>query len=621
MWMGSSRIVCVAAASVTLAASFSHAQFSLTLLHHSDGESRLTSAGDSATLQQYGGVARFKTVVDNLRAASVNSLTLSNGDMFLAGPQLDAVLSNPAAPFYDGLAQNLIGYDAKALANHEFDFGPGVARRYLNEFSVTPFVGANVSYTAEPTLAPLVGTKLVRSTVRNIGGSQVGIVGIMVPNLASISSPGPGVTVNPDVVSAVQAEVDALTASGINKIVVMGQQQSINNDIAMIPLLRNVDVVISGGGGEIVANPGATLVPGDSRPGSLGGLTNQYPLPINDADGRTVQLVGTSGFYKYVGKLDLTFNAAGEVTAASGDPIRVASLTADPVNGVAADPTIQSQVVAPVQAHIAGLAAAPVGRSTVDLEGRRNGPSGTGIRRTETNLGNLVADSIAWEAQRQAYDLNELGAFSNPIIGLQNGGGIRNDSLIPAASGPDENLSRLTTFQVNAFANFVTVIPDITPTLLKEVLEHSVSNIANNDGRFAQVSGIKYTFDATLPVGSRVLDVTLDFGGDSQLVLIDDGVIQAGAISVNLATIDFLANGGDSYTMLTGLPRIILPATYQQALENYIEGSLNAGGLGRLVTDAQYPMGGGPRPLVNFIPEPATLSLLVASAALMLRRR
>ncbi len=628
--MRSKTLVLTTAAMATLAG-IAHAEFSLTLLHHSDGESRLTSAGDTATLQQYGGVARFATLVNQIRSNNPNTLLLSNGDMFLAGPQLDATLSNPAAPFYDAVAQNLIGYDAHAPANHEFDFGPSVARRFFDTFDAgNKFVGANVDYTSEPTLASLVGNKLVKSHVVEVGGQKVGIVGIMVPNLASISSPG-GVSVDPNVVGTVQAEVDRLRngAPGVdpvNKIIVMGQQQSINNDIAMIPQLRGVDVVISGGGGELVANSNAVLVPGDTRPATLGGLANQYPLRVNDADGSTVQLVGTGGFYKYVGKLDLTFDNAGNVTVATGNPVRVASKSADPINGVDADATIQQHVVNPVAQHIAGLGASAVGRSTVELEGRRNGPNNTGIRRSETNLGNLVADSLVWEAQRQlqasGLNTNTAEGQPRPMIGLQNGGGIRNDSLIPAATSAADNLSRLTTFQVNAFANFVTVIPDITPTLLKQILEHSVSNIANNDGRFAQVSGIKYSFNASLPVGSRVLDVILDFGGENPILMIDDGVIQAGAVNVDLATIDFLASGGDSYTMLTGLSRQILPATYQQALENYIAAPRLNGALGRAVTAEQYPFGGGPRPLVSYqIPEPATLGAIAGMGILALRRR
>ena len=82
--------------------------------------------------------------------------------------------------------------------------------------------------------------------------------------------------------------------------------------------------------------------------------------------------------------------------------------------------------------------------------------------------------------------------------------------------------------------------------------------------------------------GTRVRDVVLDDG---------TGLVQAGAIApvappLSIATIDFLARGGDEYP-LHGLPFVTLGVTYQQALRNYIEQALS----GR-ITAAQYPAGG-----------------------------
>ncbi|HRK31232.1 MAG TPA: hypothetical protein PLD59_09150, partial [Tepidisphaeraceae bacterium] len=376
------------------------AQFTLTLFHHSDAESALLSAPGQA---EYGGVARFKAKLDQLRAAAgSNALTVSNGDMFLAGPQLDATLSNPSSPFYDALAQDLIGYDAFGLGNHEFDFTPAVTRRYLDQFGGSPkFISANLDFSGEPQLAPLVNARLFKSTVVNVGGQQVGIVGATTPLLPTISSPG-GVMVNP-VLAAVQAEVDNLRGNlGVNKIVLASHLQGINEELALIPQLRGVDVVLAGGGEELMSNPGVPLVPGDSRPATLGGVVNQYPVLRNDADGNTVALVGTGGKYKYIGQLAISFDASGNVTTATGNPVRVASTTADAINGVDADPIVQSQVVNPVHMHTQVLRDTRIARTEVELEGRRTGPSGTGIRRTETNLGNLVADSLRWQAAKSA---------------------------------------------------------------------------------------------------------------------------------------------------------------------------------------------------------------------------
>src|SRR5690606_29283627 len=77
-----------------------------------------------------------------------------------------------------------------------------------------------------------------------------------------------------------------------------------------------------------------------------------------------------------------------------------------------------------------------------------------------------------------------------PQVALQNGGGIRNNSLIPP--GP---LTELDTFAIAAFSNFVSVVPDVPRAQFKEILENAVSRAPAADGRFAQVAGFRFTYD------------------------------------------------------------------------------------------------------------------------------
>ncbi|HYY76528.1 MAG TPA: hypothetical protein VE644_09445, partial [Gaiellaceae bacterium] len=99
--------------------------FWLTILHNNDGESQLLNAG--AGLEDFGGVARFKTLVDNLKADATTGkpspqqrgmkrgvVMLSSGDNFLAGPEFNASLDK-GVPFFDTIAMDLIGYDAVAI--------------------------------------------------------------------------------------------------------------------------------------------------------------------------------------------------------------------------------------------------------------------------------------------------------------------------------------------------------------------------------------------------------------------------------------------------------------------------------------------------------------------------
>jgi 5'-nucleotidase len=563
--------------------------YTLTILHNNDGESRLINAGAGA-LADFGGIARFATLVDNLRAevedsrGRVASIMLSSGDNFLAGPQFNASLTK-GAPFYDSIALRHIGYDAFAIGNHEFDFGPQVLADFIDGFGGTvPFVSANLNFTGEPSLQSLVDQGIiVKSHVVRKKGELIGIVGATTPLLPAISSPR-NVTVDPNVAAAIQAEVDQLTSRKVNIIIVISHLQSINEDLALAPMLRNVDVMIAGGGDEVLANPGDLLVPGDT-------IVASYPRFATGADGAQIPIVTTAGDYKYVGRLIVEFNKAGKVTGINpqSGPVRVAG-GSNP-DAVAPDPFIQAQVVEPVQAYVAGLAANVIGTSEVALEGRQGtnpAPPALptpGVRRTETNLGNLMADALLWQANQLAASFGVAPAD----VALQNGGGIRNNSLIPA--GP---ITELDTFSIAAFSNFVSIVPNIPPAQFKEIMENSISAYPNPNGRFAQVAGFSMVFDPAgtaqvvdndgnvLTPGNRVVEIRLDNG----TFIVQNGAVVAGAPAVSISTNDFSARGGDQYPF-RGAPFTTVGVTYQQALFNYI-----VTGLGSLISAVDYPEGG-----------------------------
>ncbi|MBK6876591.1 MAG: hypothetical protein IPG99_09125 [Ignavibacteria bacterium] len=98
----------------------SFAQFKLTVLHNNDGESKLLNAG-TGNLANFGGVSRFKTVLDTLRAQSnamnVPAIMLASGDNTLAGPEFYLSQQLPfGTPFYDVVAMNSFDYDAICTA-------------------------------------------------------------------------------------------------------------------------------------------------------------------------------------------------------------------------------------------------------------------------------------------------------------------------------------------------------------------------------------------------------------------------------------------------------------------------------------------------------------------------
>jgi 5'-nucleotidase len=551
----------------------------LTILHNNDGESQLLDAG--AELESFGGVDRFVTKLGELRDAAEAdaddglahaAVVLSSGDNFLAGPEFSVSLTK-GPPFYDALALDAVAYDAICLGNHDFDFGPDTLADFIGGFEGDAvFLSANLDVSQEPALALLAdGGRIAKSVVVDVaGGHRIGIVGATTPMLPFISSPR-DVVVDSDVAAAIQAEVDALEADGVDKIILISHLQSLAEDLELAPLLTGVDVMIAGGGDEVLANAGDLLIPGDEEE-----IYGPYPLTADNG----VPIVTTKGNYRYIGRLVVDFDASGEVVAIADDSGVVRIAGAPEADGVAGDPAIHDAVIVPLVDALAALAANVVATSEVVLDGKKSA-----VRTVETNQGDLIADALLWQASALA---GEYGA-KTPTIALQNAGGIRNDSEIPAG-----DVSELDTFDMLPFPNFITVVEDVPPAQLKEILENAVSNVENSDGRFAQIAGFKLTYDPgaaarelddegnVLAEGERVVDVILD--DDTAIIL--GGAVEGGAPDVSIATIDFLARGGDQYPY-GDAPRTTLGVSYQQALLNYI-----VDGLAGMISAADYPEGG-----------------------------
>jgi 2',3'-cyclic-nucleotide 2'-phosphodiesterase (5'-nucleotidase family) len=549
--------------------------FTLTLLHNNDGESQLLPSDDG----NVGGVARFVARLRELQREGRREpgpsavVTVSSGDNFLAGPQFQASLDK-GVPFYDSIAANRARYDAMAIGNHEFDFGPDVLADYIRGVRGVPFLSANLDVSPEPRLAALERRgRIAPSTVVGRGASRVGVIGATTPLLRAISSPR-DVVVDPEVAAAIQGQVTRLEGLGVDKIVLISHLQSLQEDLALVPQLDGVDIVVAGGGDELLANADDPLLPGDVAVGP-------YPTLAADADGTQVPVVTTSGSYRYIGRLVADFDRHGNLVGvddARSGPIRISGPNLPDV--VEPDPVTQQRVVEPVTAYLAALAENVIAQTEVPLDGLR-----TSIRTQETNEGNLVADALLSEATRLAPD---FGAPA-PDVALQNGGGMRDDEVVPP--GP---ITELKTFDILPFSNFVAVVPEVPRETFKELLENAVSRVEAVDGRFAQVAGFRFTYDpagqaqvidpvtgAITTPGTRVREVVLDDG----TVIVAAGQVQAGA-ALNVATIDFLARGGDQYPF-GGLPFTTLGVSYQQALRNYLTGPL-----GGVVTAAQYPAGG-----------------------------
>jgi len=620
----------------------------LTLLHNNDGESKLLpQTGRSGnTSYLYGGAAAFKAVSvrEKQQARSIpdNSvLMVYAGDSFLASRTL--ICSEPSdskstATVWDAAAQKEIGYDAHILGNHEFDYGTGFLRRYIDAFAeegstvAQPFLSGNLDYSKDPQLKDLVPTpRTLDSEAIEPGkilgqsmiytdpksGEKFGIVSAITPNLQTISSPLPTTVTTPDIVQAanlLQKQVNGLQKKGINKIILVSHLQSKANDEALIKLISGVDVAVAGGGDELLASPDIALdrqvLPGSAAP------VGQYPTLVTDKSGTQVPLVTAPGDYAYLGRIDLVFTPNGRLVEWNKEtsyPRRVVvqdgrSGLLGIADAVYPNETIYVDVQQALENGCLAAQNRPFAGSGVVFNTSRGSATAPGVRTAETNGGNLVTDAFlsAYNSKRAEAGLAAPSA-TNPVVAATNGGGIRINSL--PATGAAGDITRGMTFDLLPFDNRITVVQDLTAAQLKEIFERScATGPASAGGQFLQVSGLKVTCSSgataqvvtnpsgertsgtiTVP-GSRVRTITLDDGTP----IVANGAAVAGAPAVDLVTNSFTAAGGDNFpTFEDAAKKTNLGISYEQALYDYLlTFPKAASGLPTIpATDARYTPG------------------------------
>lgn len=630
----------------------SHA-VSLNLLHFSDGESSLLTRTGTSTVDgtefDFSGVGLFGSLIDRQRNVSSTDfdLLVTAGDNFLAGPQFEASRSLPdGQKFFDTRALELFNIDVGGIGNHEFDFGPGLLARFIDperDGAFRPFVSANLNI---PNNNPLQGliqpSTIVTKTVNGVE-ERIGVVGATTSQLRSISSPEDvqavgDVAGNPgfaDLVNEVQNEVNELTQQGIDKVVLLSHLQNINEERTLVGQLQDVDVIVAAGSDTRLANPDDPLLPlaqedpVPSYPLIFDSNTGAQVDSLNQVTGDPALIVSTDGEYKYLGNLQVEFTD-GRVSSilepGSGPKPNTA------LDGLTPRSDLVNEVQNPVNDFVEVLRQAPVGVTNVPLDSIR-----TNVRARSTFAGSLIADAVRDasrdEAENAGLDPDRI------LVGIQNGGGIRNDRRFE----PGDTVSEFDTFDVLPFSNFVTVVRDITSAELQEILERSVASLTAPDvgggGQFLQLSGLEVVYDVAQPAqvvtadgvitnpGSRILRILLDPENDRTGELIFD-VTQGGFLGdpnqplFDLATIDFTANGGDNFATLANIPQDrkfrLTGVTYQQALEQYIRENL-----GGVIEASDIPSGEGIR--ISPVPEPSsTLGVLLFGAGalgLILKRK
>ncbi len=581
--------------------------FQLQVLHASDLEGGVEAIENAPN---------FAAIAENLEKENPNTLILSAGDNYIPGPFFGAAGDGALRPVLQSIYQdlyqepgldniregdgraditimNIIGFDASAVGNHEFDAGTNTFGELIgtdirgttpNDIrwlgSQFPYLSANLDFSADGNLSGFfteellpntdflslpgdtdaaMAPKIAPFTTIEVGGEIIGVVGATTQLLNSITSNGDVTVQGGDgndmsvLANTLQPFIDLLENQGINKIILVSHLQQVALEKELIGLLSGVDVVIAGGSDVLFANPG-DVAPGDTT-------EEPYPLVTKDSDGNNALIVGTPGEYSYLGKLVVDFDDNGMVVLNSGNGSRTIPATEASLDEFAMpDPfaigtraELVKRLSDAVQDIIEAQDGNIFGQTAVFLEGRREA-----VRTQETNLGNLTADANL--AAAQAFD-------SEVKASIKNGGGIRaqigeiadlgggNVSLNPPPANPNTGkeegqISELDIKNSLRFNNALSIV-GLTAQGLLEIVEHSISATepGATPGQFPQIGGMAFSFDPDNAPGGRVQTLVLqDADGNTSEVIAENGTVVGDADRIiKIVTLNFMADGGDGY--------------------------------------------------------------------------
>lgn len=424
------------------------------------------------------------------------TLLISSGDD-LAGTFYDMYSGRPEME-----SMTAAGYDVVCPGNHEFDFG---AEKYRNatEFAGFPIVCSNMEIDD-----PGLGRAIVQSVILEESGVKIGVFGLMTPDLTRISSPGEGVTVDPDACGISRQMVEELRSSGADLVIAI-THTGVEIDRQIAGVVPGIDLIVGGHDHEYVYE---TVMGQDLR----------ETIIVQD---------GMRG--ERLGILRFTY---------SDKRIRNPEWSwvwLD--NNTESDPVVEG-IIDPYLSQYRERLALAIGKTLTPLDTRTST-----VRTGEAAAGNLITD--AWQDW-----------FPESQIVFINGGGIRGDTVYPPG-----NITYLTLYGMLPYRDEIVAIP-MKGRDIRQALECSASALGPeiegiDTGGFLQVSGLHYSIDMNetpysaiyngseiveiKETGSRVTDIAVEEPDGSYTPLDDEQIYE---VLVNA----WLAGGGDGYWIFAG---------------------------------------------------------------------
>lgn len=484
----------------------------VTVLHTNDVHGRMVEDDRNGVI----GDALLSGIVNDYRSKGT-TLVFDSGDSFQGLP-----ISNSSKGEDMATVMNAVGYDAMTVGNHEFDFGLDQLRRLSKQINF-PIITSNVYVNG----VRLFQSSTIVDKTPGVDGDEVVVIGVTTPETATKTHPRNivGVTFK-DPITEVKAVIDQVESNA----------RAEGKDYKTYIVLAHLGI--------------DTTTPVEWRGSTLAeALSNYAPLKgkrvlVLDGHSHTLHTAtyGDNVTYNQTGSY---LNNVGRVVYNSDRVLSHGVITHDEAKkNYQVNPTVKAMIDNIQDKYKADSSKVVIENSPVKLSGDR-----MDVRVRETNLGNVVADAL--------LDYGQSGFSHKSNLAVTNGGGLRETIAKdkPVTKGDiiavlpfGNSIAQIQVTGQNIYDMFVKSLGSILQVdeSGKNVLDENGQPLLEPSGGFLQVAGARVYYDTTLPTEKRILSIDIldpETGAYKPLNKTE---------TYYLVTNDFLAAGGDGYTMLGG---------------------------------------------------------------------
>ena len=475
-------------------ASLNSFAWDLTILHVNDVHSAAAGVNDRGPVYDdtnaVGGLARVTAFVADEKAK--------------AKVQGKGVLAPDAGDFWQGThffrtggmpwareAMRQMPWDAVTLGNHEFDLGCKTLAEYVK---ILPFPVLAANLEKNPA-CPLSTVPLPATVVKDLNGVKVGIIGLANDEGKDISEACPN-TDFANRTKALERAAAELEKAGVKHIIAV-THVGYEADQALARAVPAIDVIVGGHTHSVLGD----------HPHSEG----PYPTVIAHDDSSKTLVVQAGRSTRYLGRLTVSFDDAGRIVQFKGDLEElVPSLRRDEAMHEFVERSLEA--IRADQKRFVG-----VNTSTL--------PDGLDpCREGDCLSGMATADAfLAWGRSRGA------------VAAILNGGAIR-------AAMPIGPVTYADLLDIHPFGNHIQ-LADVSGAVLREALEHGISEPDVIGPRLLQTAGLRYRLNPAAPVGQRIESAEILAKKGTWESILPENVYR-------IVTISYLLGGGDHFSML-----------------------------------------------------------------------